>query len=307
MGPTVRGAFTPSAEQIANYRKNGFVKLEGFFPIEVVDYLRARVEAEMNNASSNFETEFRRLKYDFETDKTRLYDIIAQDYFKSTLTGITGHNLFFTFELCFELGKAVSTGFPWHVGVQSFGYQRARDFGLTIWAPLDPIDVDGQRGGIACVPQDVVSGEFIFDQIEPALVSTLEKKIARGCETDMDDYFALRSGVLNSPTMLDVLGEHAVEENFRPGDVLLFNKYVVHKSVPLLDGPLDRRAAFVLRLVDIDSRYDLARANNLEFPSRQYGYKAFTRSHIEIGLADGDLIRESGYFDNREKRILLQT
>jgi len=198
----------------------------------------------------------------------------------------------------------VSKGIPWHVGVQSLGYQRADEFGCTIWAPLHPVRASEQRGGMAFVPNRIVSGRFIYDQIEPAIISTLEEKARRGVETSMSDYFAMRAGILNSPTMSDILEMHCEEDDFDPGDVLVFNKYVVHRSVKLEPGELDKRAAFVMRFVEDGSHDDLQRARNLEYPTEKYGHKQFTRSHMEIGLPDGALLTNSDCFDNKPMRMI---
>lgn len=193
-----------------------------------------------------------------------------------------------------------------------FGYQFAEEFGCTLWAPLHPVDASGQRGGMAYVPQHVVSGEFVFEQIEPAVVSTLKAKEQAGVRTNVGEYFAMRSGILNSPTMAEILENHQVEDDFEPGDVLLFNKTVVHRSIMLGEGELARRAAYVMRFVDAGSHYDLKRAQNLEYPVEQYGtgffaYKPITRQHIEIaeaGAANGDLLSACAYFGDRERRML---
>lgn len=103
-----------------------------------------------------------------------------------------------------------------------------------------------------------------------------------------------------------------VEDDFEPGDVLLFNKMVVHRSTMLGEGSLPRRAAYVMRFVDVNSHYDLQRATNLEFPEKQYTkgifpYKPFTRQHIQIaeaGARDGDVIAECNVFDNRDRRTI---
>lgn len=121
--------FTISSEQIRQFQRDGFVKLSGFFNSEVVRTLLNRVEVEMSRAPDNFKSEFSRLKYDFETEKTDIYDLIGRPYFRKALTALVERDLFLTFELCFELEKNVSKGFPWHVGVQSFGYQLADEFG----------------------------------------------------------------------------------------------------------------------------------------------------------------------------------
>ena len=113
-------------------------------------------------------------------------------------------------------------------------------------------------------------------------------------------------------TMCEILENHQVEDDFEPGDALLFNKMVVHRSIMLGEGALPKRAAYVMRFIDAGSHYDLERARNLEFPVEKYGkgfipYKPFTRQHIEIaeaGAHDGDLLAECSYFDDRERRMI---
>lgn len=307
--------FRITSEQKMQFQRDGFVKLDGFLNAAVVDTLLDRVEVEMHRGSvDNFKMDslFNRAKYDFESDKNVIFELLERRYFRKALTDLVERDLFLTFELCFELEKNVNKGFPWHVGAQSFGYQFADEFGCTMWAPLHPVDVQGQRGGMAYVPQHVVSGEFIFDQIEPAVVSTMKVKENAGIRTTVGEFFGMRTGILNSPTMVEILESHQVEEEFRPGDVLLFNKMVIHRSIMLGDGELPRRAAYVLRFVDADSHYDLKRAQDLEYPVEQYGkglfaYKAITRQHIEIaegGADDGDLLSECAYFSDRDRRMV---
>lgn len=297
------------------FQRDGFVKLDGFLNAAVVDTLLDRVEVEMRRGTvDNFKVDsmFNRVKYDFESDKNVIFELLERRYFQQALTDLVERDLFLTFELCFELEKNVNKGFPWHVGAQSFGYQFADEFGCTMWAPLHPVDVKGQRGGMAYVPQHVVSGEFIFDQIEPAVVSTMKAKENAGTRTTVAEFFGMRTGILNSPTMVEILENHQVEEDFRPGDVLLFNKMVIHRSIMLGEGELPRRAAYVLRFVDAGSHYDLKRAQDLEYPVEQYGkglfaYKAITRQHIEIaedGADDGDLLSECAYFSDRDRRMV---
>lgn len=307
--------FLVTREQRQAFRRDGFVKLEGFLNANVVDTLLDRVEVEMDRGEgSNFRVDslFSRATYDFEGEKTDVYELLERPYFRRALTELVDRDLFLTFELCFEIEKNVSKGFPWHVGAQSFGFQVAEEFGCTLWAPLHPVDTSAQRGGMAYVPQHVVSGDFVFHQIEPAVVSTLRAKERRGVRTTVTEYFALRLGILNSPTMVEILENHRIEDDFKPGDALLFNKMVIHRSVMLGEGPLPGRAAYVMRFVDAGSHYDLERARNLEFPVEKYGqglfpYKPFSRQHIEIaeaGADHGDPLAECAYFDNRDRRTL---
>ena len=307
--------FRITPEQKTQFQRDGFVKLDGFLNTRAVDALRDRIEVEMRGGvphNSTTSSHFNRVKYDFESDKNDIFELLERGYFRRALTGLTERDLFLTFELFFEIEKNVNEGLPWHVGMQSFGFQFAHEFGCTLWAPLHPVDARGQRGGMAYVPQHVISGEFIFEQIEPVVVSTLKAKEEAGVRTTVQEYFGLRNGVLNSTAMTEMLENHQIEDDFKPGDALLFNKMVVHRSVMLEEGTLAKRAAYVLRFVDAGSHYDLTRAQYLEYPMKQYGtglfpYKAVTRQHIEIaeaGAADGDLLSECAYFGDRDRRML---
>ena len=311
--------FLITPEQKEQFRRDGFVKLEGFLNDNVVETLLNRVEVELSgegatnfNKSRSAELLDIRTTYDFEIDKSEVYELMERPYFRRALTDLAECDLFLTAELCFEIEKNVSKGLPWHVGVQSFGFQPAEEFACTIWAPLHPVDTKGQRGGMAYVPQNVISGDFVFRQIEPAVVSTLEAKERAGVRTNVNEYFAMREGILNSPTMCEILENHQVEDDFAPGDALLFNKMVVHRSVMLGEGALPKRAAYAMRFVDVGSHYDLERAKNLEYPAEKYGkgffpYKPITRFHIEIaeaGARDGDVLAECAFFDNRERRTI---
>ena len=307
--------FHLTPEQKAQFRRDGFVKLKGFLNAEVVEALLERIEVEMGRgAPSNFKDEkiFTRAKYDFETDRTKVYELMERPHFRRTLTDLAECDLFLITERCFEIEKNVNKGLPWHVGVESFGYQLAEEFACTLWAPLHPVDTKGQRGGMAYVPQSVISSDFVYTQLEPAIVSTLKAKERAGVRTTVNDYYDLRVGILNSPTMCEILENHQVEDDFEPGDALLFNKMVVHRSIILGEGALPRRAAYVMRFIDARSHYDLQRAKNLEYPVEMYGkgffpYKPFTRLHAEIaeaGAQDGDVLAECPYFDDRDLRTI---
>src|SRR5260363_362754 len=45
-----------------------------------------------------------------------------------------------------ELIKNQNKGFPWHIETQSFAYQHADDYAMTVWVPLENIDTQKQRG-----------------------------------------------------------------------------------------------------------------------------------------------------------------
>ena len=306
--------FRITPEHKLQCQRDGFVKLEGFLNPTVVEMLRDRTEREMTGVARNSatSTNLSRTQLDFRSDRNDVYELMARPYFRQALTELAEHDLFLTFENSFEIEKNVHEGLPWHVDVQSFGYHFAEEYACTVWAPLQPVDTQGQRGGMAYVPQHVISGEFCFEQLERALVSTLRAKEAAGIRTSPKEYYGMRFGIFNTPPLDTILETHQVEDDFQPGDVLVFNKWVVHRSIMLKEGELPRCAAYVMRFVDADARYDLQRAQMLELPVELYGkgpfpYKHVTRQHIEIaeaGAADGDKLAECAYFEDRDRRTI---
>ena len=189
--------FVVTPDHKERFRRDGFVKLDGFFNDEVVATLLDRVDAEMGRggtASDAFRAfrMFNRSVYGFEKDKTLVFELMERPYFRRALTELAGQDMFLADENCYELEKNVSQGFPWHIDIQSFGYQLLQDIGVSIWTPLHPIDATGQRGGMAYVPEHIFSGEYIYTQIEPAIVSTLRNKEQAGVRTSLREYLELR-------------------------------------------------------------------------------------------------------------------
>ena len=107
--------FHITREQKENFQRDGFVKLKGFLNADVVDTLLNRVEVEMSRGSSvniKGDSRFTRANYDFETERTEVYELMERPFFQRSLTDLVEHDLFLTFELCFEIEKNVSKGFP---------------------------------------------------------------------------------------------------------------------------------------------------------------------------------------------------
>ena len=111
------------------------------------------------------------------------------------------------------------------------------------------------------------------------------------------------------------------EYSFNPGDVLLFDKNVAHKSSPLLSGELKTRSAVICRFVDWDSRLDLKRFNLIQdhlqrmLEEKHQGNKEahetlkrrsdpFFDHLFSQDLVDGELVRK--YLEHEESsRFLL--
>lgn len=292
-------------DSLKSFQENGFARLKQLFSKSEITLLKQYVHQELVNDSGNYSDNFSRVKYDSDKDKSSILDLLKKPSFSNKLHSLTGKILFLAFMPCFELKKNVSTGFPWHVGVQSFGYQQLNDFGCSLWIPLSPINPKKQAGGMRYVPKNIFSGKFIYKYVEPGIVKTLEHQRKRGENVTLDDYFFLREKVLNSNAMLTLLEEQAREDVFELGDALLFDKYVIHRSVPLGEGEIFSRQAIVMRFMDINSRYDQQRALNIDYPCRTFGYKPFTQSHIEIANQDKALLFSSSYFSDAANRVIL--
>lgn len=296
--------FVLSEADIENYQTTGFVALRQFFSDEIVDYLRQRMNDQLKVPTDHYQKGFDRLGYDLCTGDQRIYELLADKGFRDIMARLTNHRLFFTQGVGFGMKKNLSKGFCWHVESQSFGFQRTEDYATTIWVPLHPIDTRGQRGGMRYVPTNIVSGEFVYSSIDPAVFRCMREHIGKD-GISFEDYVKLRDEPLNSSGMNRLLEHYAVEDDFELGDVLLMDKYVIHRSVVLEDGPLDVRDAFSLRFIAEESRYDHMRAHDIEIPRNYFGYQGPTKFHLDICKEDGEMIVDSPFFDaDREQRLV---
>lgn len=301
---TLNQNFRLTDAHVADYRRTGFVLLKQLFSAEMIDYLRQRVNEQLETPTDHYQKGFDKLRYDLCNDDEVIFELLGSPQFQRIMGELNQRTLFFTQGVGFGLKQGVSKGFSWHIESQSFGFNRSEDYATTLWAPLHRIDTKGQAGGMRYVPRDVISGEFMYDFIDPAVFRCLDERIKAG-GIAFDDYVALRDEPLNSPGIGRLLEYFAVEDDFELGDALLFDKYVIHRSVPLGEGELQSRDAFSLRFIADDSRYDLARARSIEIPRDHYGYAGPTKFHLEICKEDGSRIVDSPYFDaDRERRFI---
>lgn len=301
----INPAFSLSEEDIASFRTHGFLKLKGIFSDELVEHMRILSTSQVVPPADNYGSGFSKLKYDIGNDDPKILALMGDPAFAEHMTKLAGTSLFFTQGLGFELEKNKSTGFPWHVGTQSFGFQRRRDLGLTIWTPLCAIDPEGQRGGMKYLSKQVLSGEFVYQHIN-LLPAYMKAQIEAGQELGYEDFSELKNSLLNSPGMTSVLDFAAVEDGFEPGDALIFDKYVLHRSVPLGEGPIESRLAYALRFSSIDATYDQERVDALAFPRLAFNYDVGSAFNDVVAENDGDSVYKSPYFDEtREARTIM--
>ena len=208
----------------------------------MVHYLSGRVNDELTTPTDRYQKGFDRLRYDLCEGDEVIYELLAQPAFRDAMAKLTDKKLFFTQGVGFGLKKNVSTGFNWHIESQSFGFHRTEDYATTLWTPLHPIDTKGQRGGMRYVPRSAISGEYMYSHVDPAVFRCLNERIEAG-GIGFDEYVALRDEPLNSSGMNRLLEYFAIEDDFELGDALLFDKYVIHRSVVLEEA----RWTFVMR------------------------------------------------------------
>lgn len=291
-----------SQKHVDDYRRQGFVKIEGLFSQDLLDYLKERVHEELEVPTDKYQKGFDKLRYDLCNSDKVIFDLIGNTVFRKILLALCGENMFFTQGVGFNLKKNIGTGFCWHIEEQSFGFNRAQDNSVSLWIPLTPIDNKKQGGGMRYVPRNRVCGKYFYEFISPAVFDIMAEKV-EGEGISFDDYVALRDDPLNSLGIKRILEHYAVEEDFDLGDALFFDKSVIHRSSILRDGEFESRDAFTLRFISEGSRYDYKRAHSIEIPRNYYGYEGPTKFHIDICKEDGELIKESHFFDSdREKR-----
>ncbi len=142
---------------ILEFQEKGYVKIPRFLSTQFTAYLK-KIKESIDAPTDQYQKGFSRLKYDVFSNDPMLFSLFENKKFSETLTSLAGRDLFYTQGIGLELIKKQNKGFPWHIETQSFAYQHADDYAITIWVPLENIDTQKQRGGMAYVPKNKISG-----------------------------------------------------------------------------------------------------------------------------------------------------
>lgn len=296
--------FMLKQSDINSFKTNGFLLIKKFYSEHFIKYIQNKIDSQIDIPADKYQSGFNRLAFDLFENDTEVESLLKNNKFRTLMHELTGETMLFTQSIGFELKKNVSKGFPWHIGTQSFGYHKAEDFGCTIWAPLAQINTEKQRGGMAYVPKNILSGKSLYREIDPAVFRYLDEQIKNDSKPTLEEFILLRDGPLNDPAIKKLLDYFAVEDDFEVGDALIFDKNVIHRSIMLGDGDIDVRTAFVMRFVSSTSTYDSLRAHNLEIPRAYFNYAGPTKFHLNLCEKDGDLIIDSHLFNNKGYRLL---
>ncbi|MDE5123554.1 MAG: phosphopantetheine-binding protein [Trichodesmium sp. St19_bin1] len=244
------------------YQEKGYCQIREFFSASEIKRIEETLESAKDKSEVSKEKVTLKIGKDDNIDtKDHAYDLVKYDFVSSLikrklpfLNYITGkkimimHNAFFSVE-------PNRKGLGWHVGVGSFSFTQMDDFGASIWIPLDQITKE-YRGGMQYVPTNIFPGKILYTINDLHLKNNIKWDESQG---DLNEYVANANTIMNKITedVIDyTIGDGYEEDEYKTGDVLLFNKYVLHRSVPLKPGLHKLRRAFVIRLVDYDTRVD---------------------------------------------------
>ena len=268
----------------------------------MIDYVIEKLDNDAEAPIDKYTTVFNRVKYDSLNNDPVILQLIQENVFQETLEQLTERQMFYTQSIGLELRKNIDSGFPWHVGTQSFAFQRAEDFACTIWTPLIEINKKTQRGGMSYIPKNLLSGYFAYQYIN--LVAPYLKDKSKNEDVTFNTFNDFKNSLMNTFPLKEILDYYSVEDDFNITDALIFDKYVIHKSNKLEEGKHDKRMAFVMRFIDINSEYDKNRAEIQEMPRKMFNYRGASCFHIDVCKEDKDKIAESGFFANKEQRII---
>ncbi|NES19344.1 MAG: GNAT family N-acetyltransferase, partial [Symploca sp. SIO3E6] len=259
-------AKTMNREQVEQlkqeYEEKGYCQVKKLFDFSAIKTIQETLEqAKQESQISKEKVTLKLGGIDDIDTNDHAYDLVKYDFVSSfiqeklaLLNYITGKNLMIMHNALFSV-EPNHKGLPWHVGVGSFSFTKTEDFGASIWIPLDRITKE-HRGGMQYVSTKIFPGQFYYSVFDLHLKNNIRWDESQG---DLNEYVANANTIYNKITedVIDYTIQDGYEEDeYDLGDAFFFNKYVLHQSVPLKPGLHKLRRAFVIRLVDYDTRVD---------------------------------------------------
>lgn len=156
------------------------------------------------------------------------------------------------------------------------------------------------------VPKKKISGEFLYQHNK--LFSTYVRNCQeQGRTVPLESIQRCVSySVSQSPEFEQMLDAQAESDDFEIGDALLFDKYVLHRSCSLGEGPLEARQSFIMRFIDTQSSFDSERLNGRILLHKKLGYSIPDTLSQLVGFADDKALIEHPMFgENIHDRIIL--
>ena len=271
----VRSIRPTEAERKA-YATTGVVALRRWFSASAIGAMRAAVDREI--VASRPGRPFSREAKDIVRNDGDVQGLIFGGAFGDVLEALTGRRLRMTQCQGIEM-TAGRTGHPWHIGVTSFNFVYPDDFGLTVWIPLNmAIDPDGQDGGLRFVSMAEVDGAERYRAVFDMERMRRERKVLfDGCFIDAEE------GERRAMPALAV----------DPGDAIVFDRRVFHRSATLREGVHDRRLALIIRLVGPEARFARAQWSLARSIEPTEWYDKINPFPTRLDLPDGTPLAQS--------------
>ncbi|MGD1698713.1 hypothetical protein [Dapis sp. BLCC M229] len=277
-----------SPEKRQFFSESGFIKIENFLTEESVLKLRQFVynsNQVKDITGEYYPGDFSRIGYDVENLVT--HSIYDSDNFQYVMNQLINHDITFTQGIGFEL-KPNKKGFPWHFEMVSFNYIMPEDTGYSLWIPLDPVNTSLQHGGLACVPRKIYSN---LERYKLVYQLTQQQDSLEFYQTEDFQSFSID---VASKFEDFILERNKIEYDFSIGDVLLFDKFVWHRSCPFKQGDLPSRMAYTMRFIDRKARYSKIFLDGVNMITNAMGEESKTTfgyrlSNLEEGEAIGEL------------------
>lgn len=290
------------ADTLARFKRQGFIKLKQLISADEIEELRRWTEESSiwtpddPQAAGGGLRGFSNTTFQTGTRQTIFERLAEDENLRATLRTLAAQRLIYTNGNRFTLTPD-HKGSPWHFGRMSFCYIEPLTMGYSLWVPLDPINPHDQHGGMAWVPDDILSARGGFQMWSGYVkrVMSLPPAERAPLEAARKEQFRAEQGFpMLGPydrAYLDLVSETA---EFEVGDAFFFNKFVWHRTEPLRPGKMAMRVACVLRYISEDATFarDLMLAATTGMSDKERQDNGIFGSYLE-DIEQGALIRSS--------------
>jgi hypothetical protein len=243
------GSFDLTDGHVDQMQREGVIFLEQFFTPKALRMLEAAASTLTVPPDEERRRSFKRLAYGDGPPSQIVRDLCQSDTFVQSLSRLIGPHQVVTNLLSFELTPD-KKGEEWHFGRRSFCFIGPDVPAYTLWIPLTPVKERAQGGGLVWVPQSVWSAHGRIQQWTLFYQMLAEGKNNITFARAQRKQFGVDGDPWAGPFDLALLEANKIEQDFNPGDALLFSRNVWHRTSQLRSPTLPGRHAIVIRFAD---------------------------------------------------------